>query len=185
MDKLSKKISALIIGFLSTIAILFFLILPTISEIKTISTGIADKKSVLEKKSFANQDIKKKLERINKIKKSPEFYSSFIIPGQELDFIKTIEKIANRYSIKQDLKIVNQADINKEYLSLSINLAGDYISLIKYLTSLEKEKYYINIQSIILSSNKKIKKTNETNINNEQKKEDQLKLVIKAKVYFK
>ena len=156
-----------------------------LSDIKTISTDVADKKSILEKKSFANQDIKEKLERINKIKKSPEFYSSFINQGQELAFIETIEKIADKYSVKQDLKIINQADINKENLSLSINLQGDYISLMQYLTSLEKEKYYINIELLTLSSDKKIETTEETYINDSQKKDEQLKLIIKAKVYFK
>ena len=185
MDKLNKKIFTITIGFLLIIGILYFLILPAISEIKEMSVDIYNKKSVLEKKSFASQDIKEKLKKINTIKKSPEFYSCFIIHGQELDFIETIEKKAKQYSIKQDLKIINQADIDKKYLLLSINLEGDYISLIKYLTSLEKEKYYINIQSITLSSDKKIAKTNEININNEQKKNSRLKLVVKAKVYFK
>lgn len=185
MNKLSKKISALAIGFLLIIAILFFLILPAISDIKTISADVADKKSILEKKSFANQDIKEKLEKINKIKKSPEFYSSFINQGQELDFIETIEKIADRYSIKQNLKITNQADIKREDLSLSINLKGNYISLMQYLTSLEKEKYYINIESLTLSSDKKTETVNKTYIDDSQKKDEQLKLIIKAKVYFK
>lgn len=185
MDKLSKKISNLIAGFLLIIAILFFLILPNISEMERISNDITNKKLILEKKSFANQNIKNKLEKINKIKKSPKFYSSFIIAGQELNFIEKIEKIAKKCSVKQNLKIINQSDTNKKSLSLSINLEGDYISLIKYLTFLEKEKYYINIESIILSSNKKINGINRIDSKNNFKKNKQLKSVIGAKVYFK
>ena len=158
MNKLKKKIVFLIPTLFLAIAMLFFLIIPFIFEIITISTDINDKKILLRNKPSLSKDIKAYLNKLDEIEKSAVFTSSFIFPGKELEFIEALEKIAESCEVKQNIDISHSPQEDKGgEIVLSIDLEGSYINLIKYLTRIEKEKYYINIYSLSIDSSKIVK----------------------------
>jgi len=154
MINIKKKLAILIIPSLLMAIMLFFAIIPTISQIKETSQNIKDRRSSLELKSLPAQNIKKNINKLNEIKKNSKIYNSFVTKGEELNFIESLENIAKDNSVKQNIEISNPD--KKEKLPILIMLEGDYISLLKYLTSLERSEYYINIQSLSFNSvNKK------------------------------
>lgn len=182
MINIKKKLSILVIPVALMVAMIFFTIIPTISEIKEISENIKERRETLELKSSPTQNIKKNLNKLNEIKKTSKTYSSFVAKGEELNLIESLEKIADKHFIKQDIDIGTPT--KEEELPISIILEGDYISLLKYLTSTEKEEYYINIQSLTFNAlDKKIITTGL--LGDEFQRSNLIKLSIKASAFLR
>lgn len=158
---IGKKIiiSAAVAGF--TIGLLiYFIILPTIQDIKKISDAVYAERVDLEKKYMRGQLLKKTLEDFEKIKPEKEKLASiFINPGKELEFITALEKIAGRYNLKQNIQLptISEKIGEKTYypLPLEVVINGDFIEILKYLKDLERLNYYFNIASINISLDEK------------------------------
>lgn len=146
--------------------IVYFIILPTIQDIKKISDAVYAERMDLEKKYIRGQLLKKTLEDFEKVKPEKEKLASiFVSQGKELEFITALEKIAAVHGLKQSIQLQPTAGKKGEKLYpllLEVTTNGDFIEILKYLKDLEKLNYYFNIFSLNLgldaknSSNKAI-----------------------------
>ncbi|MAF13839.1 MAG: hypothetical protein CMI53_03030 [Parcubacteria group bacterium] len=136
--------------------IIYFVILPTVNDIKSISDAVFNERLDLEKKYLRGQLLKETIENFEKIEPEKEKLTSiFIIEGEELEFITLLEKIAETYNLTQTLKL-NTPDksTNVEYYTLSsqVSVNGEFIDVLKYLESLEQSNFYFNISSLALDT---------------------------------
>jgi len=83
------------------------------------------------------------------------FEKIFINSNRELEFITTLEGIANENNIAQkinlDLSLAQNEQIYKK-IPLDLNLRGEFKNLIEYLTDLESLNYYLNINLLEFST---------------------------------
>lgn len=136
--------------------IIYFIILPTMQDIKKISNDVYIERVDLEKKYLRGQLLKKTIEDFERIKPEEDKLNSvFIIEGEELKFITALEKIAIFHSLKQDIRLQPNQDPGSGFyytLPLEIMSRGEFVKILKYLQDLEKLNYYFNISSIVLSA---------------------------------
>lgn len=182
----------LLISIITLFLLLFFLILPTISDIKTITADIETEAEKLTMKSSLGQNIDKNIQELNKIKKSNIISESFIPQGQDLAFIQELEGNAEKLGIDQLILPVEPAKnikaSDEKSIVINITLQGEYPSLLQYLSYLEQSKYYINIESLSLktgSSSSITTRNTVTDNSNEQLRNEQLVMTIKATAYRK
>lgn len=148
-----KIIIYLIIFLIATCSIIYFIILPTVNEIKRISNDIYLERVDLEKKYQRGQLLRVTIKNFETIKpKKSKLESVFINEGEELKFITSLEKIANDNNLNQEIKVqekkIERQENNYYPLSLAISIRGEFINIMKYLQSLEKLNYYFNISAI-------------------------------------
>lgn len=92
---------------------------------------------------------------------------NFIPPGKALEFITTLEKMAEQRELKSTLRLDNINETSKEVqkIRLDISLIGDYATTLGYIRELERLPYYIQIYSAkIVPQNTKDSKSNKTEI---------------------
>lgn len=151
-----KKLWLITAALLASLLIIcYFIIRPTIKEIKDLRAEIIKEKIELEKN--INQERKKaKLgAKLKKIKPQLDKLDGiFINQNRNLEFITTLEGIAGKNSIEQkiDLKFT-KTEKNQSYkkIPLTITAKGKINNLINYLVDLETLNYYINIKSLDIS----------------------------------
>lgn len=162
-----KKIIIIITSFIACSFLLeYFLIIPTIRDMKEISIEIQKEKEALEKKFQKGQLADKVNEEFKKIEpRQKEIEMMFIVPGDELALITQFEKIAQKYNLEPEFtKIQENTKMNvknKETTSqkklkkmpIETHLNGDFIQTMKYIADIETLKYYYNISSISINSN--------------------------------
>lgn len=152
---LKKKIAISLSTVLAAnFLIIYFIIIPTVNEIKNISKAIYAERLDLEKKYQRGQLLRETISNFEKIKSEKEkFAKSFVAEGKELEFITTLEQISEKHNINQSLSLKKSQEKNgsKNFyhtLPLEINLSGDFIDILKYLNDIEKINYYLNILTI-------------------------------------
>jgi len=157
---IKKKISIvfIIVAALSA-GITYFVILPTIKDIREMNEIIIIEKKDLELKYQKGQLIKKINENFKKIKPDKEkLYSMFVPLGRELEFIENLETIKQNYDITQQIELLNSDNEDspenqlKKVLPLRVTLSGDFTQVLKYLNKLEKLNYYFNVHNIIMET---------------------------------
>jgi len=155
-----KILISIILVLLFTGLIAYFIIWPTVRDIRKISQSIYLERLDLEKKYQRGQLLRKTLADFEKIKPEREKLTSiFITEGKELDFITTLEKVALINNVNQEIKLKAEEKIKngegaKSYLTtpLAVNISGNFIDVLKYLNSLQMLRYYFNIANFSLSS---------------------------------
>lgn len=153
---LKNKIAASVGGFLLVIfCLLYFIIIPTITDIKNMSGEIEEQRIDLEKKYIKGQSLKKLSDNLKSIEPKLDLLNQlFINKNRELEFITTLENRAglNRLNQKINLNPPQAAD-NQDFqkADLQLLLTGKFSRLLKYLLDLESLGYYTNIKSLELS----------------------------------
>ena len=153
------KITIFIVGIILIISIIaFFIIIPTVSDIKKISGAIYTERVDLEKKYLKGQLLKKTVNDFEAIKPQKDKLDTiFIIRDEELKFISTLEGIASRNNVDQTINLqtkeIKQKDGIKA-LPLKITVTGNFTQVMKYLTNLERLNYYFNISTLNLGASK-------------------------------
>lgn len=133
--------------------IIYFIILPTIRDIKKMSDDIYAERVDLEKKYQRGQLLRKTVENFEKIKpEKDKLTSAFIIAGRELEFITTLENVASTHQLAQDIKFqrAQSEGVNTTFpspLELTVS-KGSFTKILQYLKDLERLNYYFNISSI-------------------------------------
>lgn len=168
-----NKLTLIILGYAVVFSVVvYFLVLPLITKMKSISTQIQEK--------IVDQKIEdQKLGNLPQMNKDWEDFKAqknsvdvIVSPGSEISFIESIDSIAQKSGNIIDLKIGDQVDPkevekikasakkNKEqkgvmddivytsYFPMQINLRGDYQSLLNFVHMLENGHFYVNIISI-------------------------------------
>jgi Tfp pilus assembly protein PilO len=153
---LKNKITISLAGFFIVIlSLIYFIVIPTVREIKTMGDSIEAQREDLEKKYIKGQSLKKLNENLNKIEPKLELLDQiFINKDRELEFITSLENEANNNQINQKInlsaleKTENQ---NFKKTNLQLFTKGNFIKQLQYLADLEKLNYYINIKILELS----------------------------------
>ncbi|MEA3464126.1 MAG: hypothetical protein U9R14_03565 [Patescibacteria group bacterium] len=154
---LKKKISISLVVFILIIGCLvYFIIIPTIGSIKAIGQNIENQRIDLEKKYIKGQNLRQLTKNLKKIEPQLVVLDQiFINQDYELEFIIAMEELANQNNVSQKINLDTSRVIEgngRQILPLNLFLQGNYTDIINYLTSLETLNYYININSLELSS---------------------------------
>ena len=154
---IKKKIAIYITGVAVLAgAIVAAIILPTIKDIKAINNQVLTEKIDLEKKYLRGQLLKKTIENFERIKPQEEKLEKiYIEPGQELGFVTTLENIASRHQLAQDISLTDAksgATATYEPLALRITTNGPLLASLGYLRDLERLPVYFNIHEISIKN---------------------------------
>ncbi len=169
----SKKLIILIIVLSILIVIEFFLVIkPLFKEIKGFSQKIENQKESLEKLYTKGQTLGETKKIFKEIEeKIPILKNTFLLEGEELEFITTLEKIAKENEIDQKISIETKQNFKERYkfLPVSLSLKGSFENLIKYFLKIESLDFYFNIDSLTLNS---------------FGKKDEIEITLKGKTYW-
>lgn len=154
---LQKKliiINALLLLLVGTIV--FFIIIPSVREIKNMRDDIERERIDLEDKYIKGQSLKKLSDNLNIIEPQLDKLDRvFINQNRELEFITTLESAASANGVAQkiNLEVASGADrgIFKK-IPLQLFTQGPFLKQMKYLSDLESLNYYINVYSLELSA---------------------------------
>ncbi|MEK7098040.1 MAG: type 4a pilus biogenesis protein PilO, partial [Patescibacteria group bacterium] len=142
-----------IIVFMSAIG--YFIIMPTISDIRKMESEIEAQRTDLEKKYVKGQSLKKLSENLKKIEPNLVVFDQiFINQSRALEFITTLEDIANRHGVTQKLNLMTEKGAGSNGYTktpLNFNIDGDFTDIMRYLADIESLNYYINVSSIEIS----------------------------------
>lgn len=141
--------------FVIILSLIYFIVIPTIKEIKTMGDSIEAQREDLENKYIKGQSLKKLTENLNKIEPKLELLNQiFINKNRELEFITSLENKANKNQISQKINLGNpEKTENKNFQKTNLQLftKGGFIKQLQYLKDLEQLNYYINIKLLELS----------------------------------
>ena len=154
---LKNKIIATLVGFVLIISgLIYFIVVPTVKDIKTRGGAIEEQVIDLEKKYIRGNSLRQLTENLKKIEpRLSSLDQIFINKNRELEFITTLENKANETQISQKINLsppntAENIEFQKNSLQLFTN--GEFTKQLKYLIKLESLNYYINIKSLELSS---------------------------------
>ena len=150
---LRKKIIINLFASLAVIlALLFFIILPTIKKINQIGYEIEAQRVELEKKFIKAQNLKQLSKNLNEIKfELAKLDQVFINKDNELEFITALEKIAAANKIDQKINFGNEDKIYKK-IPIQLLTQGNFADQLNYSLNLESMNCYINIKSLEISA---------------------------------
>lgn len=153
---LKNKITASSVGFLVIIlSLIYFIVVPTIKEIKTMGSAIEAQREDLEKKYIKGQSLRQLTENLNKIEPKLDLLNQiFINKNRELEFITSLENEANKNQVSQKINLsAPQKAENQNFQKTSLQLftKGGFIRQLQYLVNLEHLSYYINVKLLELS----------------------------------
>ncbi|MBI4652958.1 hypothetical protein HY750_01770 [Candidatus Kuenenbacteria bacterium] len=149
MSTINKIIITSAIFLISILLILFYIILPTINEIKKLNKYIYQEQKDLEIKFQIGETIKKIRQNFLKIKPYfPQLNNIYLTEDKKIEFFTLLEKTAQKCNLKLDLNLLPLE--SSEIIALQFDLEGEYFDFLKYLIDLEKLDYYININKILI-----------------------------------
>ncbi|MDP3986327.1 MAG: hypothetical protein Q8P77_02775 [Candidatus Veblenbacteria bacterium] len=127
---------------------------PSITTIKGLANQIYEQRVELEKLYTRGQVLKQTLKEYEEIKPAiPTLNRVYLTRGNELDFITTLETTATSVGVTHDIKLTT-SDPKKStnQLQYQLQTQSDLPSFIRYLAALEALNFYININTIRLST---------------------------------
>jgi len=153
---LKNKITASLVGFLIIIlSLIYFIVIPTIKEIKAMGQAIEAQREDLEKKYIKGQSLRQLTENLSKIELKLELLDQiFINKNRELEFITSLENEANKNQVSQKINLsAPQKAENQNFQKTSLQLftKGGFVKQLQYLLNLEHLSYYINVKLLELS----------------------------------
>ncbi|MFH0854518.1 MAG: type 4a pilus biogenesis protein PilO [bacterium] len=158
-----KTIILLSVIFIAISAITFFIIIPTIKNIKNISLKINSMRFEVEKKYDNRVSLRAAMKKFKLIQESAKnFLNIYVKKNEELNLITTLENIAEKNKLSQKINLIyneKQKKYLKNQTEIQIIIAGNYIDIIKYLRDLRIMPYYINFNSIAINKLSKNDKT--------------------------
>jgi Tfp pilus assembly protein PilO len=185
-----KKIFiSLVIFILILGSLIYFLIIPSINEIKKIETEINNQRIDLEQRYIKGQSLRQLTENLKKIEPQISVLDEiFILQDRELEFITSLEELATRNNVEQTINLDLSQDKKEsgyQTLPLQLTAQGNYLDLMNYLINLESLNYYININSISLSSSGSAKLSPIINTPEIQPVSVNVNMIIQANTYRK
>ncbi|MFH1838493.1 MAG: hypothetical protein ABH808_03305 [Candidatus Kuenenbacteria bacterium] len=147
MSTINKIIITSIIFLGSISFILFYIIFPTINEIKKINQYLYQEQKDLEIKFQTGEKIRETRQDFLKVKPYfSQFNNIYLTEDKKIEFFTILEKTAQKHNLKLDLNLLPTE--SHEIISLEFDLEGEYFDFLKYLIDLEKLDYYINFNKI-------------------------------------
>lgn len=155
-NKISLKQKILILNgvIISIIAsIIFFVVLPSVNEIKDIQNSIQIQYDDLENKYIKGQSLKRLSDNLKKIDPLIEKLDGvFIKESDQVGFITFLENLATENKISQKITL-NPPQVNNYYKKIPMQIAtnGSYFKQMNFIKKIESLNYYITIKSIEIS----------------------------------
>ncbi|MCK5416065.1 type 4a pilus biogenesis protein PilO [Candidatus Parcubacteria bacterium] len=147
-----KALNSSIFIIILIILIVYLAVIPTIKKIKKISTEIINEKINIVNKVSREKNIKKLTVELKEIEpKIADFKKIFINEKNQIEFIESLEKLANKHNIEQTITIKppDNIPLNKlTTVSITIDSKGELSNMNNYLKALESLDYQININDI-------------------------------------
>lgn len=168
MDSSTKQKIFIILGCAGiTLALIILLIIvPSVKEMRDISQQIKQQLIQLEKKYEQSQHLQKTTRDIKKIQSfTPELNKIFITEGTELEFVTSLENIAQQCEVYQiiDLKIADNQQQSLSAIPITLEVRGNFTNVIKYINELEQLDYYININFLSIRPADQLKQASTLN----------------------
>lgn len=156
---------------------------PSITTIKSLAEQINEQRIELEKLYQRGQILKQTLREYEEIKPTiPSLNKVYMTKGNELEFITTLEDSALSSGVSHDIKLT-APDPKKptNQLQYQLQSTGDLPGFIRYLAALESLDFYVNINTIRLSS----LTTQPQQSSQTTQSKDALQAILLATSYFK
>ena len=161
-----KIITTLIIFVLICLFLYFIIFLPTIEDIISLRKDIVFQKIDMEKKMSQNKNMTKLSEKLKIIEPELDILDSvFINKNRELEFITSLEGIANNFNLDQTLNLSFDRSTSEQgykKIPISISINGTIENAVNYLVELESLNYHININNIEINQRNNLS-PNDTN----------------------
>ncbi|MFA4940986.1 MAG: hypothetical protein WC582_00075 [Patescibacteria group bacterium] len=157
---LRKKIILSAISFLIFIFIvIYFIIFPSIRDIKNIRDEIETQRVDLERRYIKGQSLRNLSEKLKKAEEKIQILDQVFINKEDgLEFVTTLEGVANKNNVSQKINLLPAVASDNGYsqlVPLQLFPQGNFNQLLNYLIGLETLNYYINIKSLDFSSSSK------------------------------
>lgn len=158
MGTIQKTIitTLILVGFSATIV--FFIILPAVSDIKAFNDRIQLERVSVENKYASRRNIKNIIADLKYVVDGlvPLEKEMIVQKDGEVEFVGGLEAIANKNHLAQKIGITPAEQNPNEKIAakqnISITLSGDYLDTLRYLSDLEKSKFYIIVANVNVSS---------------------------------
>jgi len=171
---LKKRITLSIVGFfLFIFAVIYFVIFPSVRDIKNIKNEIESQRLELERRYIKGQSLRKTKEKLERAEEKIHVLDQvFIGQNSGLEFVTALEGVAGKNGVNQKINLLSQTPVDNEFYNmvpLQLSSQGGIGQQMNYLVSLETLNYYINIKSLELSSGSRLAPTSDsgstTNVN--------------------
>lgn len=154
---LRKRIIISLVGFLIFIsAVIYFVIFPSIRDIRNIKNEIESQRVELERRYVKGQSLRKMKEKLERAEEKVDVLDQVFI-GQDagLEFVTALEGVAGKNGVSQKINLLSSAGVDNGFykvVPLQLSSGGNAGQQMNYLVGLETLNYYINIKSLELSS---------------------------------
>lgn len=156
LDLKKKIIISSIFFFAVILGIICFIVVPSIKDIKMIRDSIEEQRIGLEKKYIRGQSLRGLTEKIKKVEERiEEIDNIFVDRNKGLEFIKALEDLAEKNNVIQKINIsISDEPFANDFEKIPVQLfvQGTLENQANYLVGLETMEYYINVDSIDISS---------------------------------
>jgi len=154
---LKKRIIISIVGFFIFIfAVIYFVIFPSVRDIKNIKNEIESQRMELERRYIKGQSLRKMTEKLERAEEKIHVLDQVFI-GQDagLGFVTALEGVAEKNGVNQKINLLSQSPVDNGFykmVPLQLSSGGSANQQMNHLVSLETLNYYVNIKSLELSS---------------------------------
>lgn len=156
LNSKQKAINTSVVVIVISVLIFYFIIIPTIKNIKLLSPGIIEEKENIVKKDLKEKNIIALTEELSKIEPEINNYDKiYINDNNQLEFITAVEEIANKYNIEQKINITPPENLQKgkfAIVPILIDASGELNNIFNYLKEIESLDFQINVENFDLSS---------------------------------
>lgn len=151
----NKIITSLTCFLLVIFCLLYFIVVPTVLDIKKMNNEIEKQRIDLETKYIKGQSLKKLSENLESIEPKLELLNQiFINKNRELEYITALENRASANGLSQKINLSSPeaaGEQNFQKAGLQLLAAGAFSKQFKYLMDLEALNYYTNIKQLEFS----------------------------------
>lgn len=146
-----QKIIILSVGLILAVFILiFFVLVPNIRGVKILYADLNLRRQEVQNLIQLNSTPFLLEHQLSELEtKMAGLYGSLLIPGREINFIRSLENFSRQYNVKQTINLNPRISPSAD---LSLTLQGAFSDFLKYLIALDSSPYYINITAINISS---------------------------------
>lgn len=164
LNKYDSRQKILIISALFVVvstAIVYFIIAKTAYKIKYLNKEIIEQRVDFYRKLNREDNLARLNDKLKQIEPSlNKLNKIFIDSNKKLEFITTLEDVAQKNGVSQEITLSDQGEAGSGNSSqkhlLGMEVRGSFNDVVGYLADLENMDYYINIFDIDLSSSNRI-----------------------------
>ncbi len=153
---LKQKIAISIVVFLVFVfIIIYFTILPSVKDILIIKNDIYAQKLDLEMKYQKGQNLRSLTEKLIRAEERIGMLDQAFVSGDDdLKFITTLEGVADNNNVSHKINLSKTDETGNVFSKVPIQFIsqGSVINQLNYLVDLETLNFYININSLEITS---------------------------------